>query len=273
MEDVAVAAAPAAAPAPDGAPAPASARFRLLEAALRREPTSFGFFQAVRLIEAMRRDRTGVGRHTDPAGEVVRFGVNPAISFPPSEIHSLALPDEGPARIAVNFMGVTGPQSVLPWHYSLLAMERVRARDTAMVAFLDLFHHRLLSLFYRAWARHRPGLAYREEEDTLRTHLLDLVGLGGEGAGEPGMEEMLAFHVGLVAPPARSALALEQLVGDLFGVPRRSSSSSAGGTPSPPTTSAPSARRTATPPASASAPSSATRSGTSRCASASASAR
>jgi type VI secretion system protein ImpH len=199
---------------------PGASRFRLLEAALRREPTSFGFFQAVQLIEAIRREHAGVGRHVDPVEEAVRFGVNPSIAFPPSEIHSLAFPAEGAARMSVNFMGLTGPQSVLPWHYSLLVAERVRARDTALASFLDLFHHRILSLFYRAWARHRLAMAYVQEEDTLRVHLLDLVGLGSQGGRDRGdeMAERLAFHVGLVAPNSRSAVALEQLITDIFGV-------------------------------------------------------
>jgi type VI secretion system protein ImpH len=194
---------------------------RLLERILRQEPSSFGFFQAVRLLERLRRDRAPVGRYADPADEVVRFSVNPAISFPPSEIHALELPTEGPARMSVNFFGLTGAQSVLPYHYSLLVSERLRARDGAMAGFLDLFHHRLLSLFYRAWERHQVTVAYEKGEDSLRAHLLDLVGMGLESqqARLDVPDDVLAYYTGLLGPEPRSALALEQLVADFFRVP------------------------------------------------------
>jgi type VI secretion system protein ImpH len=208
----------AVAPADSGEPAEA---MRLLERALRREPTAFGFFQAVRLLERLQRDRAPVGHYADPADEVVRFSVNPAISFPPSEIHALELPSDGPARMSVNFFGLTGAQSVLPYHYSLLVAERLRARDGALAGFLDLFHHRLLSLFYRAWERHQVAVAYEKGQDSLRAHLLDLVGMGLDSQQErlDVPDDVLAYYAGLLGPEPRSALALEQLVADFFGVP------------------------------------------------------
>lgn len=194
---------------------------RFLERALRKEPTSFGFFQAVRLLERLRRDRAAVGRYADPADEVVRFSANPAISFPPSEIHRLELPEEGPARMSVNFLGLTGPLGVLPHHYSLLVAERLRGRDGTLASFLDLFHHRLLSLFYRAWERHQVAVAYEKGEDPLRAHLLDLVGMGLESQQNllEVPDDVLAYYTGLLGPQPRGALALEQLVEDFFGVP------------------------------------------------------
>src|SRR5690606_12294547 len=89
-----------------------------VEALLRKEPYSFGFFQAVRLLRQMRPDRAAVGLFTDPADEVVRFGVPASIAFPPSEIAELDAPPDRAARIAVNFMGLTGPQGLLPYHYT-----------------------------------------------------------------------------------------------------------------------------------------------------------
>src|SRR5688500_10313825 len=86
----------------------------LLAAALRKSPTGFDFFQAVRTLERLRPDRSSPGHFADPNQEVVRFTVNPSISFPPSEIHTLDMPDDGPARMSVNFFGLTGPQGVLP---------------------------------------------------------------------------------------------------------------------------------------------------------------
>ena len=190
-----------------------------LERELRDDPSSFSFFQAVWLLERLRRDRSGVGLQMDPADEVVRFSAQRSIAFPPSEIQSLEMDGDGPARMVVNFMGLTGPQGVLPYHYTLLAVERARARDLALADFLDLFHHRILSLFYRAWKKHRFALA--DGEDRLREHLLDLVGMGLEGFREalPFPTNLLAFYAGLLSPQQRGAAALQQLLEDFFGVP------------------------------------------------------
>jgi type VI secretion system protein ImpH len=193
-----------------------------LEAAVREHPTAFEFFQAVRALERLLPERSPVGGFGDPTAEIVRFTVNPDIAFPASEIYSLDLPSGGKAaRMMVNFIGLTGPEGVLPYYYSQLVAERVRARDTTLRDFLDLFHHRIISLFYRAWEKYRFEVAHeRDRHDLLTQHLKDLIGLG-----EPGLQERLGlrdeallFYAGLLAPGQRSATALQQLIADYFGV-------------------------------------------------------
>jgi type VI secretion system protein ImpH len=192
-----------------------------VEAALREDATSFEFFQAVRLLEALRPKRSAVGHFVDPAEEVVRFSVPSSLAFPPSEIQSLELPEKGQARMRVNFMGLTGPLGVLPHTYSLLVTERERARDRALGAFLDLFHHRLISLFYRAWRKHRSTAAGDRDIDRLKEHLRDLAGIGLESMQDrlPLSDEALISYIGLIAPQPRSAAALQQLLADYFEVP------------------------------------------------------
>jgi type VI secretion system protein ImpH len=194
---------------------------RALARALQKEPTGFGFFQAVRLLERLHPERQPVGGHGSPAEEVVRFTTNPSFSFPPSEIAALEMSADRPARMSVNFLGLTGPQGVLPYHYTLLAAERKRSRDEAYAAFLDIFHHRILSLFYRAWEKHHFTVGYEKGEDRLRDHLLDLVGVGLQSAREhvPLSEDALIYYASLLILQSRGAVALEQLIEDFFGVP------------------------------------------------------
>jgi type VI secretion system protein ImpH len=193
-----------------------------LEEQLRERPTAFEFFQAVRALERLFPHRQPVGGFGEPAAEVVHFAVNPETAFPASEIHALELPGGGPARLAVNFIGLTGPEGVLPYYYSLLVSERLRAHDATLRDFLDLFHHRIISLFYRAWEKHRFGVAYeRDRQDRFTRHLKDLLGLGAdalqERLGIP--DEALLFYAGLFGPQQRSAAALQQLLEDYFEVP------------------------------------------------------
>ena len=62
---------------------------------LRREPFAFDFFQAVRLLERFLPERTSVGRFAHPQTEVARFGVNPSLAFPASQIQGLDSPEDG----------------------------------------------------------------------------------------------------------------------------------------------------------------------------------
>lgn len=193
-----------------------------LPAELARDPTAFEFFQAVRLLERTRGGRRRVGGFGDPDDEVARFSAHPSTAFPASEIQSLELVPGAPARMSVNFLGLIGPLGVLPYHYTLLVAERVRARDRALQAFLDIFHHRITSLFYRAWEKHRFTVAYeRDRQDAVSEHLRDLVGLGIAGFRNrmAVRDESLLFYAGLLAAQPRSAVALEQLLADYFGVP------------------------------------------------------
>jgi type VI secretion system protein ImpH len=217
----------AAAPAGDPAARQQARARRRLERALRDEPTSFGFFQAVRLLARLRPDRARVGGWADPKDEVVRFAVPPSLGFPPQELQALELPDEGEpraARMEVNFIGLTGPQGVLPQLYTEHAAVRARARDTAFRDFLDLFHHRIVSLFYRAWERAKFAIAAEERrEDRLRDHLLDLAGIGTQALRQrlPVPDDAIAFYAGLFASRARPADGLARLVADYFGVDAR----------------------------------------------------
>jgi type VI secretion system protein ImpH len=189
---------------------------------IEREPTAFQFFQAVRLLSRLRPDRRTVGDFVDPAEEGIRFSVPATISFPASEIQAVEREPDGPLRMVVNFLGLTGPLGVLPYHYTLAVADRLRERDRTLRDFLDLFHHRIISLFYRAWEKVRFPVVYeRGEQDPITRHVADLVGFGlGAGEDRPGLRrDTLLFYAGLLLPQQRSALALEQLLEDFFDVP------------------------------------------------------
>lgn len=193
------------------------------------EPGTFHFFQAVRLLTRMGHGLQGPGQFPkSPSYEVVRIGVNPAYWFPPSQIHSLDWPKlaEGvkwqPPMLRVNFMGLVGAQGVLPLVYSDLVNERLRDRDRTMIDFYDIFHHRMLSLFYQAWEKHRFWVNYeRGEADTMSGYLMDLIGLGTEGLQhrQQVSDTSLTYYSGLLSLIPRSALALEQFLSDYFDVP------------------------------------------------------
>jgi type VI secretion system protein ImpH len=187
------------------------------------EPYRFDFFQAVRLFERIFHEKKAVGSEALPNQESVRFRSRISLDFPPSEIYEIREPanEEGTVEMLVNFMGMVGVSGVLPTHYTELVLNRIRYQDTAMWAFLDIFTHRAASMFFRAWAKYRFPVAYERGNDDFTAYLFDIAGLGTKGLrGRMKLDdESLLPYTGLIAQKPHSANAVQNIVGDYFGVP------------------------------------------------------
>jgi type VI secretion system protein ImpH len=207
---------------PGGQDHPAVKAPSALPGRLREAPHEFRFFQAVRLLQALGEGRTPVGGFADPTRETVRFASHQTLAYPPSEISTLTVEDEKTPRLEVNFMGLTGPVGEMPVFYTAHMLERLRARDRTAADFFDIFNHRLISLFYRAWEKQRFAIRQeRGDEGGLRQYVLDLIGLGTKGLQDRQAVEdsALVFYSGLMAQRPHSAHALENLIAGYFDVP------------------------------------------------------
>jgi len=190
------------------------------------QPQRFSFFQAVRLLERQRPGAPALGRQGPPSEEAVVLHVDPSLGFPPSDVAAVEVENtaHGPRyRLVASFLGLHGASSPLPTFYTEDALHDLEAGGT-LCAFLDLFHHRVLSLFYRSWLRFRHHVLYEPGgKDEFSQAMFCLAGLGErnlqESAGFPAVR-MLRF-VGLVTQRPHSAAALAGLVQDFFGVPVR----------------------------------------------------
>jgi type VI secretion system protein ImpH len=218
-----------------------------LEWLLLNEAGRFEFFQAVRLLERLYPQRRPVGREATRSPEIVRFRAHASLTFPASDIHAMVYDDvDAMVEMLVNFMGLMGPNGALPRHYTELIVARARQRDHALRSFLDVFNHRFISLFYRAWEKYRFPIAFERTTraqqtdgtksqagafgaaqtadlgglDRFSPHLLDLTGMGTPGLLRSiGVDlRALLFHSGLLARRVRSACALKGLLRGYFGV-------------------------------------------------------
>ena len=197
------------------------------------EPYRFDFFQAVRLLEHAAREsgdtaHKAVGSDYEPGQEVVRFRAMPSLTFPSGSIAEVERDEEEsrPIEMTVSFMGLTGPAGVLPTHYTSALIERAHARykDRSMLEFFDLFNHRTISLFYRAWEKYRFPYAYErnhllehnDEGDLFTFCLYSLCGLGADGLRnrQSFNDELILFYGGHFAHRPRSAIGLKQLLND-----------------------------------------------------------
>lgn len=150
---------------------------------LRKDPSGFDFFQAVRLIEQLNDDKPRIGKSVKPADDPVRFGQKATLSFEPSSIASYmsGTRTTHPAMM-VYFFGLLGPNGPLPAHMTEFIRDRERNNaDTAQSRFLDMFHHRLISLFFQAWATNDQSASFdRPDDDWFSEAANSFAGLDGE---------------------------------------------------------------------------------------------
>ena len=233
-------------------------RARYLGEEVRAEGHRFRFFQAVRLLALS----SGQEQSKTPIPPSLRFSSPLSLAFQASEIAGVAVRhakapagksaeavsdnDIGPTKapavapaqtedcealdLSVAFMGLTGPSGVLPTPYTELFIDRrYQFRDRTGHAFLDMFTHRAVSLFYLAWRKPRFYLPYEAgNPDGFSRNLLDLVGVGlrhlqqrlaASGKGIP--DRFLIHYAGLLTQKPIPAVNIAALVRGFFAVDAR----------------------------------------------------
>jgi type VI secretion system protein ImpH len=152
------------------------------------QPWAWDFFQAMRQIECVYRDHPPLGTSRTLREDPVRFGQFISLAFAASSLEQAPKPAVTPdswsddplppepafRKLLVRFTGLTGPNGPMPLVFSEMVRNRqagiddpdlpraafgedadlplASRRDPALAEFLDIFHHRLITLFYRAWA-------------------------------------------------------------------------------------------------------------------------
>ncbi|MEJ1354414.1 MAG: type VI secretion system baseplate subunit TssG [Candidatus Sedimenticola sp. (ex Thyasira tokunagai)] len=193
---------------------------------LQEVPYEFDFYWAMRLLECVHPDNPKIGESLRPKDDPVRFGQEPSTAFAPSTISNFTPAKEGhKSRMEVLHFGLFGPNGPLPLHLTEYAKDRQHnADDRTFSRFADIFHHRMLSLFYRAWANAQPSVSFdRPQEDHFASDLGALFGLGMPSLKErDAMPDLAKLHyAGWFASQTRSADGLESIVADFFKLPTR----------------------------------------------------
>lgn len=212
---------------------------------LLKHPREYNFFQAVRLLQLAWLQRSAgrsgthrfrsqlVGYDNTAQFEPVRFSGLCSLNTEAADIVSIAKQpsgdqtsnDENRYQLNVSFTGLTGTLGALPHHYSTLIQTRLRNKDTTLRDFLDLFNHRLISLFYRAWEKYRfpftqERLQGESQECLFVRSLYSICGMG-----VPALRNRLELddrfflkYCGHFTAQTRSAKALENMICEYFGV-------------------------------------------------------
>lgn len=191
--------------------------------ALQEKPYAFDLYQALRRLECAYRDWPRVGTAARPAEEPVRFGQALSLTAAPSTLsHFEPARGSRPAHLYNFFFGVLGPNGPLPLHMTEYAKQRAHLNgDRSLVAFLDMFHHRMLSLFYRAHASADPVTQHdRPDSDRFAAYVASIIGLGLPSLRERDSisDNAKLYYGGLFAPHTRNADGLCALLEDYFEV-------------------------------------------------------
>jgi type VI secretion system protein ImpH len=197
-----------------------------IEFLLEARAARLDFFQALRLIENARPDLPRIGTSLLPRDDAVRFGQDPALIFHPTALGEFTRASgDAKARLAVNFFGLLGANGPLPLHITEYVRDRLRrGGDATMLAFLDVFHHRMVSLFYRARAAAEPVISLdRADGDRFAQFVGSMFGIGAPAMRErDAIGDFAKLHfAGLLANKTRPASGLVTILRAYFKLPFR----------------------------------------------------
>jgi type VI secretion system protein ImpH len=195
-------------------------------------PASFDFHAALRLVECAHPDLPRIGTAPRPRQEALRFGQAPSLAFEGAALARLersdgadAVEENAAPLLLVNLFGLLGANGPMPVHITEYVRDRLRnGGDPTLARFLDMFHHRLISLFYRAWASAQPAVDHdRPGADRFSTYVGALFGTGMPSLrGRDAVPDAAKLHyAGRLAPHAASADGLEAILSDDLGAPVR----------------------------------------------------
>ena len=191
---------------------------------LRSDPHAFDLFFALRWLQARHPDLPALGRAARPQAEPIRLGQDPSLAFAPATIAEVLPAVAGqPERLMVWNFGLYGPNGPLPTHLTEYVRERQRQYDDPTLArFSDIFHHRLLLLFFRAWADAQPTVSLdRLGDGMFGRHLASIIGIGEPSARRrDAVDDHAKLHMaGHLTRITRNPEGLQRAIASYFGVP------------------------------------------------------
>lgn len=190
----------------------------------RAMPWRFDLFQLLRRLDAQGGQPYLLGRAPQPRHEPLRLGQQPSLAFAPATLAAVSQREGSELHeVSILSFGLFGPNGPLPLHMTEYARDRLHHhQDSSLTAFVDMFHHRLTLLLYRAWADSQPTVSLdRAGKRPFENYLANLIGMGQPAQLERGS---LSAHsrfaaAGHLTRQARDAEGLEKVLRLYFQVP------------------------------------------------------
>ena len=196
---------------------------------------AYDFFELLRRLE--RQEKLLFGHSGRPEREPARLGQHIRLGFATQDIVTFqAASERTPARVTIANIGLLGPEGPLPLHITRWVLDRLSQRwfagadahetsDTTFVDFVNILQHRLIALFYRAWADAHPGVQVERSAGGRVVSMLGAmagIGLPGTaGSDNPGMDTVKLRQAAALASQVDGPERLTLFVAEAFKVPVR----------------------------------------------------
>lgn len=193
---------------------------------IRARPYRFGFLLTLRRLDCVHRQHPRTGDAVRASDEAFRLGQHAGLEFAPATMQSCEpLGESGRWILRSRFLGLFGPNGPLPLHLTEYARDRIRRQhDDTFTSFVDIFHHRLLALFYSCWSSGQPTVQLdRPESDRFSFFVGSLIGLGTEAFRQRDAmpDEAKFYFASRLAGQPRNREGLEAILVHYFGKPCR----------------------------------------------------
>jgi type VI secretion system protein ImpH len=189
----------------------------------------YDFFELLRRLE----QRRGLFGHSGTADrEPARIGQHVRLSFSARDVVKFQdARDKAPARVTVANLGLLGPEGPMPLHLTRWVLDRLSQRwftgadaeqtsDTTFVDFVNILQHRMIALYYRAWADAHPAVQVeRSVGGRVRAMLEAMAGIGLPGTQDPELDTVRLRQAASLANQVDGAERLTLFLATAFKVP------------------------------------------------------
>lgn len=203
----------------------AATRLEKLFSGLEADATQFDFYYAMRHVDAAIPGTVPLGRAPRSRDEPLRLSQYPSLIFAPTSLHKFqpGVAAHGVGRLSVYHFGLFGPNGALPQHITEYVQERlIHGKDETIARFCDIFQHRMILLFYRAWADCQAVTSLDQpDRDHFGRYAASLVGLGQASLKNRDTvpDHLKLHHAGHLARPTRNPEGLVRPLAALLRVP------------------------------------------------------
>ncbi|PAQ10972.1 type VI secretion system baseplate subunit TssG [Mesorhizobium temperatum] len=190
---------------------------------------TFDFFELLRRLER-KGGLFGYSGHADR--EPARLGQHVRLSFSAKDVVAFRqAKDKTPARVTVANLGLMGPEGPMPLHLTRWVLDRLSQRwftgadarqtaDTTFVDFVNILQHRMIALYYRAWADAHPAVQVeRAVGGRVRAMLEAMAGIGLPGTHNPDLDAVKLRQAAALASQVDGPERLTLFLAEAFKVP------------------------------------------------------
>ena len=193
---------------------------------LAQEIGKFDFVSALRWLDCAHPEKPRLGDSINIADESVRLSQSVSLGFKGVALDSLQTGrGRHDYRLLVNFLGLLGTNGPLPLHFTEYATQReMHHSDPTFREFLDIFNHRMLSLFYRAMTDFDPSINLDRPQQNrfdIFVGALGGVGLAGSRDRDQVPDYLKFLNAGWMGNRCKTPDGICSIVGEYFDLPVR----------------------------------------------------